>query len=156
MIAPALALALALALAGCEAPDGSSDSNSAAPGEADASPDTPSQERVAMAETAWLAVGAQGEVFTTFIDPDGRYRDFVNGELRFTGAWEQNADRDLCFSPDTGDGDCWSHGGPGLDGVMRITNSAGRAIEIKRIAYTPPPEPETDETEEATTQGRAS
>ena len=90
-----------------------------------------------MAETAWLSVSEEGAVYTTFLDPDGRYRDLRDGQIVHTGSWEQNASSELCFSPDNGAGACWKHGSPGLDGVMRATNRAGRAIEVKRITYTP-------------------
>ena len=96
-----------------------------------------SPESLVMAETAWLSVSEEGAVYTTFLDPDGRYRDLRDGQIVHTGSWEQNASSELCFSPDDGMGACWEHGSPGLDGVMRATNRAGRAIEVKRITYTP-------------------
>jgi len=90
-----------------------------------------------MAETAWLSVSEEGVVYTTFLDPDGRYRDIRDGQIAYQGTWEQNASSELCFSPDNAMGACWEHGAPGLDGVMRATNRAGRSIEVKRITYTP-------------------
>lgn len=126
---------------GCSAPS--------SPDEAEPSPDPSSSsgaselsaESLVMAETAWLSVSEEGVVYTTFLDPDGRYRDIRDGKIAYQGAWEQNASSELCFSPDNGSGACWEHGAPGLDGVMRATNRAGRAIELKRITYTPPVAP---------------
>ena len=100
-----------------------------------------SPESLVMAETAWLSVSEEGAVFTTFLDPDGRYRDLRDGQIVHTGSWEQNASSELCFSPDSGAGACWKHGAPGLDGVMRATNGVGRSIEVKRITYTPRADP---------------
>ena len=103
-----------------------------------------SPESLVMAETAWLSVSSAGAVYTTFLDPDGRYRDLRDGQVVYTGSWEQNAASELCFTPDTGRGTCWRHGLPGLDGVMRATDRDGRAIEVKRISYAPPSAPEGD------------
>lgn len=116
-----------------------------APEESEASADSASPERelsaesLVMAETAWLSVTEQGEVFTTYLDGDGQYRDVRNGEVIYSGAWEQNQDRELCFTPSGAESSCWAHGAPGLNGVMRATNSAGRAIEVKKVVYTAPP-----------------
>lgn len=107
-----------------------------------------SAESLVMAQTAWLSVTADGEVFTTYLDPDGRYRDLHEGEVRYSGTWKQNDTRNLCFTPDDGEGSCWTHKSPGLDGMMRATNRAGRAIEVRRVAYEPPsaaePQPEAE------------
>ena len=100
---------------------------------------TLSKESLKMAETAWLSISADGEVFTTYLDSDGRYRDLHEGELRYSGSWEQNENSELCFSPDMGEVSCWSHGLPRLDGTMRATTAGGRAIEVKKVAYAPPP-----------------
>ena len=91
-----------------------------------------------MAETAWLSVSDDGVVYKTYLDPDGRYRDIRDGEVAYSGTWEQSASGELCFDPDSGAAACWAHGSPGLDGLMRATRPDGRAIELKRISYTPP------------------
>ena len=101
-----------------------------------------SPESLVMAETAWLSVSADGAVYTTYLDPDGRYRDTRDGAIVYAGKWEQNTSGQLCFAPDAGQGVCWDHKAPGLDGVLRATHPDGHAIELKRIAYTPPDEPE--------------
>ena len=143
----AMAAGLAtLLIAGCSTESGSGGSDPIAPsGEASAS-GTLSPESLVMAETAWLSISEEGAVYTTYLDPDGRYRDLRDGQVVFAGSWEQDASEKLCFTPEEGTGACWTHGAPGLDGVMRATNEAGRAIELKRISYTPPPvvEEETD------------
>jgi len=91
-----------------------------------------------MAETAWLSVSRDGEVFTTYVDRDGRYRDLRNGAVAFAGTWEQNADGRICFEPDAGDRACWDHGAPDKDGTMRMTHTDGRAIIVKSVNYTLP------------------
>jgi len=132
-IAAVLALAF---LAGCAAEDASREAEPAPEGAASESP--LSQESLVMAETAWLSVSEAGEVFTTYLDPDGRYRDERGGQVVYGGTWEQNPNRELCFTPDSGEGACWAHGAPGLDGVMRATSGQGRAIEAKKVVYTAP------------------
>jgi hypothetical protein len=107
----------------------------------DEAPGQLSPESLAMAETAWLSVGEDGSVYTTYLDPDGKYRDTSNGEVVYAGEWDQNTQGQLCFNPDKGEGVCWAHKSPGLNGVMRAKHPDGHAIELKRIAYVPPEEP---------------
>ena len=140
-----------LMMASC-ATEGTSPNGTASPEatESEASP----AERIVMAETAWLSVSQDGAVFTTFLDPDGRYRDLRNGEPAFEGAWAENPDGELCFTPDSGLGGCWRTGAPDDDGTMRARDDRGRDIVLKRITYLPPPAPEDeqgadDETEAA-------
>ena len=123
-------------ISGCSAGSEPDESAPAPPSDQSADGTELSPESLVMAETAWLSVSEDGAVYTTFLDPDGRYRDLRDGQIVHTGSWEQNASSELCFSPDDGMGACWEHGSPGLDGVMRATNRAGRAIEVKRITYT--------------------
>lgn len=108
-----------------------------------------SAQSLTMAQTAWLSVSVDGVAYTTFLDPDGRYRDVNGADIIFAGKWEQNAGGQLCFTPDNGRASCWAHGSPGLNGVMRATNEAGYSIELKRIAYTPPPIIEESEPEDS-------
>lgn len=130
--------ALSLALTACAAEENSSEPAGETSADTAADENTLSEESLEMAETAWLSITADGEVFTTFLDGDGRYRDVSGGTVRFGGTWEQNADRELCFTPDQGEGTCWAHRAPGLNGTMRATASDGRTIEVKKVAYTPP------------------
>ena len=130
--------ALSLTLAACAAEDSATEAQDQASGDTAGAETTLSAESLVMAETAWLSITAEGEVFTTYLDGNGRYRDVSDGEVRFGGTWEQNANRELCFSPDQGEGTCWSHRAPGLNGTMRATAPDGRAIEVKKVAYTPP------------------
>lgn len=130
--------ALSLALSGCAGEDTEAEPQGEASSETAPSESTLSEESLVMAETAWLSITADGEVFTTYLDGDGRYRDVSDGVVRFGGTWEQTADRELCFTPDDGQGTCWKHRAPGLNGTMRATASDGRAIEVKKVAYTPP------------------
>lgn len=144
--AAAAAAAFALALAGCSAPSGPETGQNEAKQGASESDAEDARARMAMAETAWLSVSREGEVYTTFLDADGRYRDLAGGTLAFTGRWEQRVDGALCFEPDRGEPACWEHDPPQPDGAMRASGPGGRVIELKRIAYRPPPpaEPEGD------------
>lgn len=149
-----LACALALILAGCASEPSSEEEAAAAAVAGDEN--ALSSRSLKIAETAWLSVSADGEVFTTFLDPDGRYRDVSAGAVRFSGSWEQTEGGELCFSPDQESAkvkrECWEHGAPGLGGVMRATNAAGRAIEVKQVAYTPPPKLEERPADESASQ----
>lgn len=137
----AAAAALGCALAGCSAPS-APDAGQSGTGQSEAQSDAgQARDRMVMAETAWLSVSREGEVYTTFLDADGRYRDLVGGALAFAGRWEQSADGELCFEPDSGTAACWDHDAPQPDGVMRATEPDGRTIELKRIAYRPPLSP---------------
>lgn len=104
-------------------------------------------EAVLVANTAWLSVGQDGSVQTTFLDQGGRYRDFRNGEPADTGTWEQRPDGAICFTPDEGQGGCWGAGALDADGSTYVTSADGKRVEIKRITYTAPPL--DDETQEA-------
>jgi len=135
-----------LVLSGCEA-------GSSAPGagagevqaEATGDDEDPVQKRITMAETAWLTVSKDGLVQTTFIDADGRYRDYRGGELLFSGQWRESPEDELCFSPDAGEGECWEFSSPEKDGTMRVTAQDGREVILKRVAYSPPAEANDDD-----------
>ncbi|MGJ8598287.1 hypothetical protein, partial [Sulfitobacter sp.] len=75
------------------------------------------REPIAMGGTGWLTIGNDGAVQTTFLDSDGRFRDFRNGELLAEGNWERMPDERLCFEPDAGRGDCWEVEAPDADGT---------------------------------------
>jgi len=137
-----------LSVAAC----GSSEDGSAA-SEAEALQETAAsngsvKEAILMADTGWLSVGSDGAVQTTLFDPDGRYRDFRNGEAADSGAWQQRPDGSICFTPDTGQGDCWTTDGLEADGSAVVTSASGKRVEIKQITYTAPPV-EDDETSES-------
>ena len=103
-------------------------------------------EAILMADTAWLSVGSDGSVQTTFLDPGGRYRDFRNGIAADTGSWEARPDGAVCFNPDDGRGDCWTSSAFESDGSAIITSADGKRVELKRITYVAPPaDEETDE-----------
>ena len=92
-----------------------------------------------VADTAWLSVGTDGSVQTTFLDTGGRYRDFRNGEAADSGSWEQRPDGSICFTPDSGLGACWATESSENDGTAVIVNETGTRVSIKRITYTAPP-----------------
>ena len=108
-----------------------------------------SGEAILMPDTAWLSVGSDGSVQTTFIDAGGRYRDFRNGVASDSGAWETRPDGSICMTPDAGRGDCWSFGDLEEDGSTIATSANGRRVEVKRITYNAPPVEDTEEAEES-------
>lgn len=143
-----------LALAGC-APDdagsgGSSEAEaSEAPGDAGAGEETggtatPSLPMLA-ANTGWLSVGADGSVQTTFLDADGRYRDFRNGVAADTGSWERRPAGTFCMHPDAGKSACWTDDRPDKDGSIMVISDDGRRVELKPIAYNAPIDDEADD-----------
>ncbi|WP_298307139.1 hypothetical protein [uncultured Erythrobacter sp.] len=123
------------------AEEGSSNSGEVQANEAagDAATNEPPAEPMLMADTGWLSVGSDGSVQTTFLDTGGRYRDFRNGVAMDTGDWEQRPDGSVCFSPDAGQGGCWSADQPEKDGSIIVTSADGKRVEIKPITYTAPP-----------------
>lgn len=120
------------------APDGGSE-GSASDSEAEA-PAEPSANDLAMINTAWRVTGEDGAVYTTYFDPEGRYRDTKNGEPWHEGAWERLADGRLCFTPDDQDrsGACWALGERKADGTMRARRDDGREIELQQVTYLAP------------------
>ena len=84
---PGLTIALALALAGCSGEPAGNEATSG-PSESPAPEAAPSSSEIAVAQTGWLSIGADGAVQTTFFDADGRYRDLRNGEPFAQGGWE--------------------------------------------------------------------
>jgi len=103
-------------------------------------------EAILMADTAWLSVGSDGSVQTTFLDPGGRYRDFRNGVVADAGNWEGRPDGTVCFNPDEGRGDCWTSSAFEADGSAVVTSAEGKRVKLKRITYiAPPADDETDE-----------
>lgn len=145
------AATLLLALPACAPPDG----DEAAPqdevgeqsdaGQAPVAADTrlPPVEPIEMAGTAWSANDGDGAVYTTFIDPDGGYRDFRDGQLWQTGSWDQPGSNRLCYRPDNAGEDedgrrCWTVRPPGEDGVMTAVDEDGREVVVRSVEYTPP------------------
>ncbi|MEZ5680737.1 MAG: hypothetical protein R3E14_05515 [Erythrobacter sp.] len=92
------------------------------------------------AGTAWRAVSEDGARYTTYLDPDGTYRDLRNGDEWQTGTWRYDVEAGalLCFAPEAEDGveSCWKPGkmhGDKLD----ATDSGGRRIELHKVEYMP-------------------
>ena len=104
-----------------------------------ASNDASTDETLLMADTAWLSVGSDGSVQTTFLDTGGRYRDFRNGEAADAGSWASRPDGSICFTPEGGLGDCWTSGKLEDDGSTIVTSAGGKRVAIKRITYIAPP-----------------
>ena len=134
-------LAAVLGISACapagEDPSATTEAEAAEPSESPAKPEKQGR-KIAMSETAWLTVGVDGAVQTTFFDADGRYRDLRNGTLAAEGNWERRSDDLLCFEPDTGLGACWETGPVDDKGEAIATDTAGKRIVIKRVAYIAP------------------
>ncbi|MEP3051859.1 MAG: hypothetical protein ABJP48_03860 [Erythrobacter sp.] len=133
-------MAMAAALSACSAgkteqssgdTEASSDADAAQPIETDSRGD------VTFSESAWLSIGNDGAVYTTFFDADGSYRDHRNGIALQNGTWRKLEDARLCFFPEQQNrtGDCWSIGALEDNGTMRLTSSQGRDIEVRQVAY---------------------
>lgn len=138
-------LATFFAVSACAA----GDEDNSAPAETQApAADNKAEQRgrdISFSETAWLTVGVDGAVQTTFFDADGRYRDLRNGALAAQGGWERRGDGMLCFEPDTGSGACWDTGPVDDKGEAIATDTAGKRIAIKRVAYIAPAASDTAE-----------
>ncbi|MEE4153555.1 MAG: hypothetical protein V2I27_05305 [Erythrobacter sp.] len=147
---PTLGAAAALGLAGCEA---GGEAQQAGGLETSQAPEDEGEagalRRISMPGTAWLSVSREGYAYQTFIDPDGRYRDYRDGALVFTGTWREDTTGELCFAPDEGAGKCWSFGGPQPDGSLRVTDEDGREVILRRITYTPRVEDDAEGEDEA-------
>lgn len=134
-----------LLLAACEGAEVLSPADTASGGGGEEAPAEPqpeeqSPEQVAMAGTGWLAIGADGSVYTTHFDADGTYRDYRGGEFVQQGEWQRREDGRLCFTPadEARLGACWETQGLQDDGTMRAQDADGRAIELRRVTYLPP------------------
>ncbi len=106
--------------------------------EASGSEDVPSNPAIAVARTGWLTIGSDGAVQITHFDPQGRYRDLRNGEMVAQGNWQRGPENRLCFEPDAGRGECWTIGDVDEEGEAIATDSDGKTIAIRRVAYLPP------------------
>ena len=93
---------------------------------------------MAMKATGWLTIGADGAVQTTYLDPEGRYRDYRDGQPFARGEWARGPEGRLCFEPEAGRGTCWETGAADDDGSVIATDADGKTIRITRIAYLAP------------------
>lgn len=137
-------LVLVLALGACAPPaEDSGDAGATPAGAIAASPSDPPTRRApeGFAATAWRAIGEDGARFTTYLDPDGTYRDLRNGDPWQQGSWSYTAGDDprLCYTPDDENAvkRCWTPGAMS-DGTMEATGEDGRRIELERVDYAPP------------------
>ncbi|WP_145916830.1 hypothetical protein [Erythrobacter sp. QSSC1-22B] len=111
--------------------------------------------------TAWRARDGSGALFTTFLDPGGRYRDMRNGDPWQQGVWEYDAQDRICFTPDAEDSldQCWRPERMDEGGHMIVTSGSGRRVQLESVEYRrpePPVESETDgEDGEETADGAA-
>jgi hypothetical protein len=95
--------------------------------------------------TAWRIVSEDGARYTTYLDEDGRYRDFRNGDPWQEGTWETDSEDRLCFLPEAEGAvlRCWHP--DRMQGANRMIASSdnGQRIRLDRADYSPP----EDETE---------
>lgn len=139
-----IGLILAFALAACS-------SNGDSSGGSDSASETPAPITSASATgtaaaptdftgTAWRSEGADGARYTTYIDAQGRYRDWRDGQPWEEGAWEMGNDGALCFTPD---GDnvlrrCWQPDSLSEAGTMVVTGEDGQRVEVAQVDYIAP------------------
>jgi len=99
--------------------------------------------------TAWRVRGEEGALYTTFLDPGGRYRDLRNGDPWQKGAWEYDAQERICFTPDAESslGQCWRPERMDPSGQMIVTSSSGRRVRLESAEYRPPELPVDGENE---------
>ena len=157
-IASLAALALCLPVIACAPQDDTQEDpatvtdeeDTQAPEEdADASPPSHSE----FSDTAWRVMAEDGARYVTYIDADGTYRDFRNGEPWQEGSWkfdpaEESGDGVdlLCFMPDAEDGSerCWEPGRL-LDDELIVTSGGGRRVALEKVTYSAPEGAETEE-----------
>lgn len=97
--------------------------------------------------TAWRARDESGALYTTFLDPAGRYRDIRNGDPWQQGAWEYDAEDRICFTPDAEDSlaQCWRPERMDEGGHMIVTSGSGRRVQLESVEYRRPEAPVEDE-----------
>ena len=155
-IASLAALALCLPAMAC-APEEEEQADPAAISEGEdaqpASDDTPQPAHSEFSDTAWRVMAEDGARYVTYIDADGTYRDYRNGEPWQEGSWkfdpaEESSDGAdlLCFTPDAEDGSerCWEPGRL-LDDELIVTSGGGRRVALEKVTYVAPEEAETEE-----------
>lgn len=98
--------------------------------------------------TAWRARDEGGALYTTFLDPGGRYRDLRNGDLWQQGAWEYDEDDRICFTPEAQDAldQCWRPERMDQSGRMIATSDSGRRVQLESVEYRRPEPPVEGET----------
>ncbi len=138
-----LALAPIAVLASCSAPseDGESADESipVSPAEraAISVDETSDQKSVALANSAWRLEGEDGAIYTTYLDGDGTYRDFKNGEPFQDGEWQEVTEGRVCFTPSNDErrGECWVNEPQDMNGSMRTTSDSGKTVELRQVTY---------------------
>ena len=156
----AAALLLLAALPGCaDSADAPAEpAETAAPDEAAATgaADLPLPDDYA--GTAWQVSDADGARYTTFLDPDGTYRDLRNGDPFQEGSWSFDAEERLCFTtPAAGDASqdegeqevkadktCWRPHRMAGDDELVLHGQSGRRIKAIRVDYSPADEDNDD------------
>lgn len=140
----------ALCMTACSAPEESADGPAAAEDTTDAAAategnagETVSSDEAPLANlerTAWRVDGEDGSVYTTYLDDDGTYRDFKNGEPLQRGTWEEVSAGRICFEPAEEDkrGECWDNEALAKDGTMRTTSDSDKTVELRRVTYVGP------------------
>lgn len=152
---PALALFVCLAMAACSADEGDTPPDTAAEVASGSADNGEPVIDMSLAESGWLLVGEDGAVYTTMLDPDGRFRDFRNGEPVKSGSWERSDKGDLCFVAD-GDNparECWSLGRLRGDNTMRATDANEHTVELRKVAYLGPAADTAADTAEGAAEG---
>ena len=141
MMRRAIAAAMAVLAASCSPADepAPADSGKAGAQQVDTAKESPAPE--VFAATAWRSMSEDGARYTTYLDSDGSYRDFRNGDPWQTGAWryDVNAGSVLCLRPadENGIERCWKPGKMRGETLV-VTGDGDRRIELERVEYAPP------------------
>lgn len=145
---PVLTIA-ALALAACapasDEPQEKTGTETAQAGNAeDPSPDVPLPSE--FNRTAWRITSDDGARYTTYLDENGRYRDFRNGDPWQEGTWETDSEDRLCFLPDEEGAalSCWTPDRMDGNDAMIASGQGGTRIKLQQVDYIPPAEADTN------------
>lgn len=93
---------------------------------------------IAMASSGWLTVSADGAVQTTYLDADGRYRDYRDGEPIAEGKWRRGGRSTLCFEQEDTNETCWDIGTMDSAQSAIASDAEGKTIRITRVDYDAP------------------
>lgn len=154
-------ISISLLLAACSAPESEKDAATSGEEGAEASPSSAISGSIPdeMGGTAWRTATESGALLTTYLDPDGTYRDLRNGNPYGTGSWAYTdgaRGKLLCFTPsaetDNGSEDdetvepietCWETSRV-RDGKMVVTGPGAKRVELTSISYSPAAGEEAD------------
>lgn len=96
---------------------------------------------VAEAGSTWAgtyqATTEEGQTWTATLNPDGTYRDEMDGEVLESGSWAEVGEQ-VCFYPEVEAGaeaeeNCFTAGAEREDGTFEVTDDDGTTVTITKI-----------------------